>query len=168
MTFTLITTIALSFVGTFDVGLAGCITTDQVRAAFKDVLVQEESEELTQIPGNPGDLSIDALPFSAEYEPNDPVNLNSEDFELIDEHYYATRVFEITFFATATVGEVNAILTNLNATILGSSPGRTDFPEIRGLLLLLRTETTSFAELLALTDTLEQHPLIKHATPLVR
>jgi hypothetical protein len=127
----------------------------------------EQLQPMTQIPGNPGDLAIVALPFAFDYDPEEPAHLNSSDFEFNDGYYYSAKVFELWFSAEATIGEANGILASLNAEILASMPGRPDHPELGELLLMVRTTTTSFNELKALAEALEQNPLVKTADPLI-
>lgn len=144
MNFTLITAIALSFVSPFNLGLAVSTTNEQVQSEFGEILLQEEPEELTQIPGDPDNLAVVALP-PKDYE---PLNFLETDYILQENGIYqAKSVVTIEFDADATVGDVNTVLQSVQAEIIGAFPGHPKFPELGGIFLDVRVPSDTPEEL---------------------
>ena len=159
---TLIMTIALTLAGLFSIGRAGCTSTSQVQAEFGDVSVQENNTNfLKQIRGDAADLAMEALPRTFY----DPLENLEEDFVKIDGFDYPLKVFYVGFTAEAKIGEINALLRDLDAEIVGVLPGRTDIP--LGLSLILRVPTESYDELHTLVDEVRNSPIVRNAVEYV-
>ena len=101
---------------------------------ISQVVVVFAEDAMTQIEGDPNDLALQALPrFSDGYDLD-------TDFTLLDSYYVPIRLIKVTFKPNVTIGEVNSLIAELQAEIIGASPGHQDAEQYQlgGLSVQLR------------------------------
>ena len=102
---------------------------------------------------------------SLTYSEYDALENLEEDFVKVDGFAIPLKVFYVGFTAEATIGEINALLRDLDAEIVGVIPGRDDIP--LGLSLILRVPTESYEELHALVDEVRNSPIVRNTVEYV-
>lgn len=163
----LLATITLTLLNPFNLGLACGNNTDVARAQFdKDEIQKNSSASLKQIPGDDNSPAWNALSYNSKYFPGVGESLQ-RDYELLQGYYVPKNIIELVLEFDTTIGEANTILAELDADILLSMPGRSDVPEIGGLLLLLRlNSSTSFEMLEQIVKYLENNPNVHSVRPI--
>ena len=157
MRFTLITVVALTLSGTVNVGLAGCTTSEQVQAEFGEVLVQKDTDRLTQIPGDPAERVAEAIPFIL-YVPNlDNYDTGLEAFT--GDLLTARNVLHLTFTEDITVARANQLLRDIDAVIVGGLPGKVEGD------VTVRVPTESQEDLFSLYNELKANPILVFVVP---
>jgi hypothetical protein len=151
-------TVILLSLSNAQLGLTRNVTSNNANFDYAQLEVQsDEPEALRQLPGNPDDQAYNALPY-VEYNPFDHLDTDFERSEL-GSYYLPINVLAIAFYPTTTIGEVNALLRELDAEIVAASPGRISVDV--GLFLGLRVQTTRFDELQELVRHLRDHHSVK-------
>ena len=134
---------------------SGQDTTGQVVVVFAE-------DAMTQIEGDSNGLALQALPaFFNGYD-------LSTDFTIIDGYYVSTKLITIRFTPNAAIGEVNKLITELQAEIIGAFPGRSDAElyKLGGLKVYLRVPEHSNEQLWSLALRLTQHSFVMNAAAL--
>jgi hypothetical protein len=148
-------TLAMLFFACQDVSAQEGVT--QAGTTLYLPLVSSPAQPLTQLPGSataPATAAIPRLPLTfrlQDYSPSHP--------DLSDLMVSYNTLF-VAFTLDATVGEVNTILRNLGAVIVGGIPGKAG--QIEGILLL-RLPTTTHQAMSAVLAELRTNPKVKIA-----
>ena len=128
---------------------SGQDTTSQIVVVFAE-------DAMTQIEGDPSDPALQALPMFF-----DGYDLDT-DFTLLDGYYVPIRLIEVTFKPNVTIGEVNALIAELQGEIIGASPGHQDAEQYQlgGLDVYLRVPEQNPGNLFHLVTELRDLPNI--------
>lgn len=119
-------------------------------------LTVDAAGELRQLPGEADDPASEAIPVkSFEARPDD----YADDADGLEGVFVSFNTLLLAFAPDVTVGDANALLTEIGATIVGGIPGVEG--EAAGIVVL-RVPITDHAAMSALIATLEQDPRVLH------
>ncbi len=139
--------------------LASGNNTGTTQAQFDKIIVQKaEDDRLTQIPGEPEALILEVM-SRKEYIPNyDDYKYGNPFFPNM---YSSYNIIILGFDTSTTVFQANTILTEVNAEIVGATPG---VANRFGGLVYIRVPTVSFEELDAMIEELDSKPEVLDAS----
>lgn len=156
--YSLLITIVLSLLNPFNIGLTCENTTKTTQAQFDKIVVQEvEADRLIQIAGEPDTLVAEAIPMM-EYIPN--YNDYNYDNPYLPRIYSSFNIITVIINIDRTIGEINSILSEVDAEIVGGMPGKQGK---LGGFLIIRVPTSNYEELNVVIKLLDLKPEIEIA-----
>ena len=128
-------------------------THDNVSGSAQVTLTPDATAD--QLPGDPDDLAAEAIPRQ-DFEPR--ADVYSDDHPELGGMLISHNTLLLVFTLETSVAEANAILADIEAQIIGGMPGVAG--QAPGILVV-RVQTGNHPELIALIETLEQHPNVE-------